>query len=196
MDQTTRSAARRPADDSLRRGLVLIVVLVVLALLALAATTFSELMLRENQSAQFSGRRLQARSFAESGVEMAIWYLSQTDDVQRDKGGHYDNAGLFQNRIVSDAVDGMEPGRFSISASAVNDDGTISGPRFGLQDESGKINLNAVLAADQYQENGARQLLVKALGNIGMTDALADKILDFIDPDDEPREFGAEADYY
>ncbi len=179
-----------------RRGLVLIVVLVVLALLALAATTFSELMLAENQSAQYSGRRLQARAFAESGIEMSIWFLAQIDETQQQDGGHYDNADYFRNRLVADVADGLDPGRFTISAPAFDVDGGRQSDRYGLQDESAKINLNAVLAADEMQENGGRQLLVKALGHLGMTDALADKILDFIDKDDTPREFGAEADAY
>jgi hypothetical protein len=213
------------------RGLVLIVVLVVLALLALGATAFSEMMLAENQSAQYSGRRLQARAFAESGLEMSLWFLSQTADEQQRIGGHYDNASSFAARPVADEADGLDPGRFTISAPMFDEEGRRNGDRYGLQDESAKINLNAILAADELtpalpadasadgqtgstagtsstgqasgtgqtssaRPTGGRQLLVQALGDLGMTDALADRILDFIDPDSEPREFGAEADYY
>ncbi len=178
------------------RGLVLIVVLIVLALLSLAAWTFSELMLAENTSALYSGRRLQARAFAESGVEMSIWFLTQDADSQQTFGGHYDNAGYFSNRIVGEAADGLDPGRFTISTPAYDDDGARAADRYGLVDESGKINLNAILAADDAVENGGRDLLVAALGDIGMKDYLADRILDFIDPDDQPREQGAEANSY
>jgi type II secretory pathway component PulK len=179
-----------------RRGLVLIVVLVVLVLLALAAWTFSELMLAENQSAQYNGRRLQARALAESGVEMALWFSSLDAATQQQYGGHYDNGEYFYKRPVAGDLDGLEPGEFTISAPVVDDNGNIERFRYGLQDESAKINLNAVLVADEYQENGGRQLLVKSLGHIGMDDSLADRILDFIDEDDTPREFGAELDYY
>ncbi len=171
-------------------------VLIVLALLSLAAATFSQLMLAENQSAYYSGRRLQARAYAESGIEMSIWFLAQDADSQQQFGGHYNNADYFSNRLVADAADGLDPGRFSIGTPDFDDQGARKGDRYGLQDESAKINLNAILAADDFQENGGRQLLVKALGPLGMTDSLADRILDFIDPDDEPRELGAEVDFY
>jgi DNA uptake protein ComE-like DNA-binding protein len=176
-----------------RRGLVLVVVLIVIVMLALAANTYCTLMLSENQAAFYSGRRIQSRVLAESGVETVLWFLGETEESQREYGGLYNNAGYFQNRVVrqEDDVQGM----FTISTASFASNGDYEGTRFGLQDESAKINLNALLAADA-QQDGGRDLLVKALGTVGMTETLADRILDFIDDDDEPREFGAEIDYY
>jgi hypothetical protein len=62
--------------------MVLLVVLIVLVLLALAANTYVSFMFAENQAAFYSGRRMQARAAAESGIETALWFLSQPD-VQR-----------------------------------------------------------------------------------------------------------------
>jgi len=66
--------------------------------------------------------------------------------------------------------------------------GYYSGIRNGLEDESTKLNLNVVAQMD----NG-RDIL---LNLPGMTNEIADSILDWIDADDETREFGAESDYY
>ncbi|MCH7729342.1 MAG: general secretion pathway protein GspK, partial [Planctomycetes bacterium] len=65
--------------------------------------------------------------------------------------------------------------------------------RYGLEDESSRINLNALLIVDKQMENGGRQLLMALPG---MTEEIADAIMDWLDEDDEPREFGAELEYY
>src|SRR5207249_3174996 len=64
--------------------------------------------------------------------------------------------------------------------------------RYGLTDESSKLNLNALLLlpTDPLQ---SRQML---LGIPGMTAEIADAILDWIDSDQTPRETGAEESYY
>src|SRR5215467_7496489 len=105
----------------LPRGMVLVVVLIVLTLLALAAWTFSSFMVAEDQSAEFGGRRLQARAFAESGVELTRWYVCQSAADQVTQGGHYDNAGLFSNRQVAGDADGLDIGRFTISTPKLDD---------------------------------------------------------------------------
>ncbi|MGI9457811.1 MAG: type II secretion system protein GspK, partial [Aeoliella sp.] len=57
------------------------------------------------------------------------------------------------------------------------------------------FNLNAVLVADARDPEAAlgRQLL---MAMPGMTESIADAILDWIDTDDDPRDFGAERSYY
>ena len=70
-----------------------------------------------------------------------------------------------------------------------------------ITDECGKLNLNA-LAGDPEGESqqGARTLLEAALGALfearGVEADPTDAILDWLDPDDEPRPNGAESDYY
>ena len=72
-------------------------------------------------------------------------------------------------------------------------DGYYGGIRYGLENESARLNLNTVLLADQLEEDGGRKMLMTLPG---MTEPIADAILDWIDPDDEPRMLGAEREYY
>ena len=72
-------------------------------------------------------------------------------------------------------------------------DAETSPLRFGLQNESSKLNLSAVLRWDAAEPGRGRRSLLQLAG---MTDEAADCILDWIDADDEPREFGAETEHY
>lgn len=175
-----------------RRGAILILVLVVTVALSLAALAFSHWMLTERQTVEFSGRQLQARALAESGIESARLLLSLEPQSQNDVGGWYDNANRFCGVLVVDDELRARRGRFSLIAPTRDeDDGNDL--RFGLEDESAKLNLNTLLAAESVQAGAGRQMLM-ALPN--MTEAIADAILDWLDRDDEARENGAESDAY
>ena len=50
-----------------------------------------------------------------------------------------------------------------------------------------------MLLADTSGEGAARKLLMTLPG---MTESIADAILDWIDPDDDTRDLGAEREYY
>ena len=176
-----------------RRGILLVVVLVVVSLLTLSALTFARMMTTHRQAVDLTGRRVQALALAESGVEAVRWYLMQPQDTREELGGHYNNAEFFQAQIVLPGMTPSRQGNFTILAPELDASGVLSGIRYGLQDESTRLNLNTVLLADSVVENGGRQLL---MGLPGMTEEIADAILDWIDPDDETREFGAESDYY
>ena len=65
--------------------------------------------------------------------------------------------------------------------------------RHGLEDESSRLNLNVLLILDKQVAGSGRTLL---MGLPGMTEDVADAILDWLDPDDEPRELGCEVEYY
>jgi len=75
----------------------------------------------------------------------------------------------------------------------MNDEGIPEGYRFGLVDESSKINLNSLPFFDSWTPGSARQILM-ALPN--MTEEIADSILDWVDEDDEEREYGTESSFY
>jgi len=175
-----------------RRAAVLLVVLVVSSVLSLAAYTYSQLMIAEYEAAELYGRRVQSRALAESGVAMLVEFLRETYDIQLQYGGHYDNP-RFQGQLVYDGGVPADRGRFTIIAARIDEEGRYAGLRYGIEDESARLNLQALLVADAQQENGGRDLLMALPG---MTESIADAILDWIDPDDEPREFGAETEYY
>lgn len=185
LKQQRRLAARRSA-------MTLIVVLVAIALMSLSAYAFAELMFAERQGAWVHGRRAQARALANSGVEATMYYVALTPQEIIDRGGLYDNPPLFQGAPVVDGESPRDRGRVAIVAPNVVD-GLFVGVRFGLEDQSARINLSTLLAADEANPDGARWRL---LALPGMTEETADAILDWIDEDDDQRQSGAEAGYY
>lgn len=180
------------SKHSRRRAMALILVLVVVVMLSLAGYTFTDLMLAEREAAMIHGRGAQARALADSGCELVRAMLAQPEETVREAGGLYDNPNQFQGVLVVDGELARDRGRFAVLAPALRDS-LPYGTRFGLEDESTRLNLNVLLAIDQAVPEGARQVL---LALPGMDEYVADAILDWIDSDDEPREFGAEIDYY
>jgi DNA uptake protein ComE-like DNA-binding protein len=176
-----------------RRGLVLILVLIVIAALALTAYTFSDLMLTHRHAAKVNGQRLQARYLVDSGVESIKLYLALDPTSQSEMGGHFNNPLMFQGMVVLPEVDADSRGCFSVLAPYVDETGMGAVVRYGLEDESVRINLNGVLLADEVLEGAGRTLLMTLPG---MTEDVADSILDWMDEDDEPRDYGAEIEYY
>ncbi|MCL6504409.1 MAG: general secretion pathway protein GspK [Pirellulales bacterium] len=175
-----------------RRAMALVLVLVVVSMLSLAGYTFAGLMLAEREAALIHGRGAQARALADSGCELVRAMLALPEETVREAGGLYDNPNQFQGVLVVEGETPRDRGRFAVLAPALRDD-LPYGTRFGLEDESTRLNLNVLTAIDQAVPDGARQILMALPG---MTEDVADAILDWIDADDEPREFGAEIDYY
>lgn len=165
---------RRP-----RRGIVLVVVLVVIVMLALAAYTFVSLMIVESEAVRFDGQQTQARCVAESGVEFARCLVRQRDSL----------GNVVPPPVVDDipvySTDGALAGRFSIRPLA--DDVR---PGSVLTNLSSRLNVNLLAA---YEPAAGREALLPLPG---MSPEIADAILDWIDADDDPRELGAESEYY
>ena len=110
----------------------------------------------------------------------------------------------FSSQLVADDDSPRDRGRFTIVAPKI-DDTAVTGARYGLQDESAKINLATILnlrsiqrspamADDSAADNTNAHAIL--MGLPGMTDDTADAILDWIDADDTPRDQGAESDFY
>lgn len=165
-------------------------VLVVIILLTLGAYTFSELMITEYQASDSYLRQVQSKIWAESGVDYVSLLLTP------DGGGFdsdlYDDPSLFHMPMASG-------GGFSIVAplenngeTSISQSATSLGLRHGLIDECAKLNVN-VLANFNPLDDTARNMLIEIPY---MTEEIADAILDWIDADDEQREYGAEADSY
>ncbi|MGI9472219.1 MAG: general secretion pathway protein GspK [Rubripirellula sp.] len=199
-----------------RTGFFLVLVLIVVAVATMAVYSFTDLMLAYDDSAYLSGDIVQARVNVESGAEAVRLILAEPPETRIDFGGVYNNAQMFQAVTVSLGDDGSTPSNFSILAPGLDDTGNLGGIRFGLQNESARLNVNALIAL----ENSSAGLLASVLtatadsessedelasDNIavsllltlpGMTEDIADAILDWIDEDDEARDYGAEAEYY
>ena len=174
-------------------GMILIIVLVVILMLSLGAYTFTDLMITYDEAADLSGERIQARWTADSGIDMIRMHLILPDQQRYDAGGEYNNSMMFQAINVVPDTNPRNIANFTAVAPFVDQTGLMSGIRYGLEDESARINLNALLLADTYVTNGGRTLLMALPG---MSEDVADSILDWIDEDDDTREYGAEYDYY
>ncbi|QGJ71092.1 General secretion pathway protein GspK [Planctomycetales bacterium 10988] len=186
-------AASSRTETADRSGMVLIVVLIVIAFLSLAAYGFSDLMLVEYEATKLNGNRLQAQSAAESGVALVETVLQQDPTLLMESGGLYSNPALFQGRPVSQSTADAELPMFTLAAPALDELGYHQGIRYGVENESARLNVN-ILPELESQYEGAGIALLMALP--GMTEDVADAILDWIDEDDEPRELGAEIDTY
>jgi len=196
-----------------RRGVILVVVLVVIVLLTLSVLVFSKFMSAQRRGVDQILRQTQARLLAESGIEYLRAMFLYDQWTILDLGGLYDNPDEFCGHIVTDgtialtgpaagtqttlgAVDPRDVGRFSIVAPALSEDGILTGDylRYGLEDESTKINLRWVLQVDRQQPGSGRAILMRLPG---VDEVVADSILDWIDNSSyEPREFGAKDEYY
>jgi hypothetical protein len=162
-------------------------------MLTLGAAAFFERMHSEHQSERAHGRQLQANNLAESGIEYTKALLIQDPAIIQQSGGLFANSTLFQGILVRDDPQAAFRGRFTILAPDLTTDGYYGGVRYGLENESARLNLNTVLLADSSGDDAARKLLMTLPG---MTESIADAILDWIDPDSETRQLGAERDYY
>jgi hypothetical protein len=176
-----------------RPGSILMVVLIVVMVVSLGAYTFSAMMLAHNETALLSSNHQQTRWLVDSGIDTIRVHLSLTESERLESGGSYDNPVLFQAINIIPDPDPIAAGNFTVLSPAINSDGYTAGLRYGLENESARLNLNTLIAADDYAENGGRTLLMALPG---MTEQEADAIMDWIDEDDEPREYGAEYDYY
>ena len=205
MSDPTKSATPRPGQQNgpsptparqrpARRGVVLIVVLSVIVVLSLAAYTFTELMQSHHEGAIYAGRAVQARLLVDSAVDATRIMLFQGRQSAQDMGGFYDNPEQFRAVMVAPDSDPRLLGAYTILAPQLDAEGYLAGGiRYGLEDLSARINLNFLVVADTVSPGAGRDLLMQVPG---MDEMIADAILDFIDPDDEPRELGAESEYY
>ncbi len=197
--QHRSNAASPPAlPPPRRRGVVLVVVMIVVVALSLAAYAFSDVMLAENQVTHIAGRRTQAKSIAASGIAATRALLMLDPATLAEAGGTYDNPMRFQAIQVISEEEEVSIGRFAVVSPALDEEGNPASIRFGLENESSRLNLNALLLIEEQataigMENAGRDMLMALPG---MSEDIADAILDWIDDDDEPREFGAEFDYY
>ncbi len=158
MSQTiTRSARRlrRSRKAAKKSAFLLVLVLIVIAMAGLAALNFSNTMLTSHEVSSFTGSQLQARMCAESGLQSVRLYLANDRLTRSSMGGQWDNAALFQAMNVMPDQDPKRRGNFTVISTSLDQDGYFNGLRYGLQDESAKINLNTLSQLDQLASAGA-----------------------------------------
>ncbi len=188
-----RYRTRHPGGDR-RRGVVLVTVLVVVVMLTLAAYQYSELMMAEYKAATSYQRAAQARALADSGVNYAAMLLSDKNAFANVLlSNPYDNPDVFREVRVSTTSRSNLQAYFSVIAPFGPDDTptTEASFRYGVMDESGKINVNSLLKLDS-----SGSVAVQILTKLGLPDDTANSILDWIDADSTPRQGGAEDETY
>jgi len=190
------SAARTPCGHSMvngqwtigngRRGTILVAVLIVTALASMVAVTAMYRMHSESAACAASTLNEQAHAAAMSGIARVTALLR----VVRESGiDLYDNPGLLRNQLVCD--DGINKWYFTVYAGADTpgfggstfDSAGDAKVRYGVIDEAAKININFATPES-------------LLALPGMTEELADCLVDFRDRDNEPLPNGAEQEYY
>jgi hypothetical protein len=118
-------------------------------------------MLAFDDAANLVGDQVQTRAVAESAIEMTRLILSQSAEMRDSLGGTFNNPAIFQAIQVVPATDDARSVNFSIVAPAMNEMGRLSGIRYGLRNESSRLNLNALISLDKNAD-----LLMPALNLI------------------------------
>jgi hypothetical protein len=173
-----------------RQGIVLFVVTVVIAALTLGGLSLLALMRVEREATRQRLRDIELVNTARSAAVMTQALAGMTQDERARFGGTYDNPALFRNRTILPFADGGESA-FTVLSPRL--ESTRGGVRYGLVNESTRLNLGTLLDWDQEKPGTAKGILMKLPG---MTSIMADSLLDWLDPDEETRPDGAELSYY
>ncbi|MBL4883657.1 MAG: general secretion pathway protein GspK [Planctomycetaceae bacterium] len=191
-------------DKTARTGVVLIVVLVLVMMIAMAGFGFLSAMTTEYEAAKINGQLIQAQQTLASAQALMTWAIELPQEQRLLMGGLNNQPELFRGRTVK-AVSSTEETsgadlitsrrsntwQFSILHSASQSQ--QSNLQFGLQNESSRLHMAMILEWEDSEPGAGREALMHLPG---MTEAIADSLLDWVDSDNDPREFGAETDYY
>jgi DNA uptake protein ComE-like DNA-binding protein len=165
-------------QGSAERGIILLIVLWVMIVLALLGTSYFHLSSLEMLASRNDLDKLQARLLADSAIELAVAVLEEESALgYHDLNSVWSGGGetsLFQMTPFGEGV-------FQIYTDNIYSE--EGGTRYGLRDESSKININT---ADL-------EMLAKLPG----VDAeMAAAIVDWRDSDETTSPNGAETEYY
>ena len=179
---------------------MLIAVLIVIVVLSLMAYRFSDSMVSEYRAGVRTADTAKVRAAAVSGIHYAMALLSDRDTLMNQVGDPFNNPSYFQDIVVgTDPNNPNKELRFSIIAVVPTAPGVYE-QRYGVIDEAGKLNINAMIANDPKGK-----ALYDALMKLpNMTPEVADAIVDWVDADDIPGNPdtggggtpGAESAYY
>lgn len=187
---TINDRRRLLAGARARRGSVLILVLVVVVMLAVLATNYTNLMMTELEAVSSTASESQTRALVDSGADYAATLLANRAEPGLENLQH--NPALFQGVLVADGTGrARSRGRFTI-LSPLEQDTAARKVRYGLIDESAKLNINLINKLGLDEETAR----IALMGLPGMTESIADAMLDFVDADDNVRQYGAESETY
>ena len=168
----------RPA----RRGFATLLVLLVVAALSLAVYTFANQSFLEHSATRSMLRQTQSRLAAASAIEAMRSQLLMVNPQQR-----HLLLNSNPNKVLP-AFDSQQP-ELQMGIYRRASRGSLAA---GLISESAKLNINAL----DLSRGAAIESRARLTAFVNLTPQMADSLLDWIDKDDEPRAFGAEADWY
>ena len=174
-----------------RRGIILFVVTVIIAALTLGGMSLLALMRVELEATRQRLTDLELANAVRSASALTLKLSGLSAEERARLGGVYDNPALFCNRLILPPEDGGEGTAFTILSPRL--EAERGGVRYGLVNESARLNLTALLDWDRESPGTAKTVLMKLPG---MTPIMADSLLDWLDPDESVRPDGAEAGYY
>jgi len=172
----------RSKRQNSKAGIALIMVMLIIVVLGILAGSFAYSMKVETKLARNASFDAEFEWLGRSGVELARYVLSQEGMVPG--GGQVDS--LKQKWAGG-------PGETNSAASDIPLDNYQLGPgtlSIKIIDCDRKFNINV---ADEVI---LRQALTLIGVDAGSFPTIVDSILDWIDPDDQPRMAGSESDYY
>jgi type II secretory pathway component PulK len=167
-----------------RRGVVLIAVLLATVLLSLAAYHYADVMTSEYKATENAVRYAQAKANAEASVHYVMGLLSDPNALGQLNGNLWDNPAYFRDIVVRQDDNPRYLGKFSVLSPPYDptNQGNMNTPRFGLIDESSKINPNALIMLD-----GSGKTLYKMLMQLpNMTSTIACNIVQWLGPTASP----------
>ena len=182
-----------PAGNRKRRGFVLLVVTIVVILLSLAAWSYMNKMVLEQEATMMYGRDVEARMAAESAIEYAAIQIGLLQTEQSEDVFH--NPTLFRGQVMPEADNPRGQCRFTILVPNELSSGKGSSVRFGLTRETAKFDINRL---NEFEgDDDETTTAYDAVSFVpGMTEEIANAILDWIDSDEDRGVGGAEsADY-
>ena len=153
-------------------GRVLVLTLVVITILAVLVLEFNYLMRVE---AEISGNyrdSLKAYYLANSGVNFAYLLLRDDDDL---------------------SCDSLDEDWALAKPPVVMEEGAVI---FHIIDECGKININSLLTKKGKIDDKKKVMLERLFEVLEIDKELVDAVCDWLDKDDELRDFGAEDSHY
>src|SRR5262245_5093400 len=138
-----------------RKASVLVAVLIVVSLLSLAAYQYSDMLQFENAAAHSALKQTQARALADSGIHYAAAFLADANSMSGSSDNPYDAQSTFKGIQLGGDVSG----HFDVVSAIPHDEiNSTHKFRYGVSDESGKININSLVAADPQK---AHDVLMK-----------------------------------
>ena len=168
------------------------IVTIVIIMVSLAGFSFVALMSTEHKAVRLHGEELQVAAAVASGEEFLKALLQQSTRTGNASAYLSDNAELFRAVTVFEDEVSATRTLFSVISPHLEDE-ALAGIRFGLANESSRLNLRALVHWDLIRPGAASEALMHLPD---MTESIADALLDWIDGDARQRPLGAEADYY